>query len=251
MLLQVDLFITNVRDQIEQTYGPETWQRRVYEDLVTVILSRQYGMKTFPCVYATKGYKTSDQGYVFIHSDDPSEPRNVCLIGRAMRAYLPQSRSCRPNTTLVILCPRSTKVRSVEEYNLEFWSFLRGLRVFDTEPWPSDIPADTTSNKWGFCFDGVPWFPVALTPAHVKRKSRYTPNLVIVLQPKWIFDILFNTPAKLYAACAKVRTLVGEFDEIPLGPDVAHYGEPGTTESRQYYLLNENETSYCPYPNLI
>jgi FPC/CPF motif-containing protein YcgG len=232
-------------------YAPETWQRKVYEDLVTVLLSKEHGIKTFPCVYATKGYKSNDHRYVFIHSEDPSEPRNVRLIGRGLRAYLPLSRSCGPNTTLVVLCPPSTKARSVEQYNLDFWGLLRGLRVFDTKPWPEEIPADTIANKWAFCFDGVPWFPAVLTPAHSKRQSRYAPNLVIVMQPKWIFDILFNTLEKRHKACEKVRALVADFDEIPVSPDVAHYGEPGTTESRQYYLLDENETSYCPYPDLL
>ncbi|KAH8750858.1 YqcI/YcgG family-domain-containing protein [Hyaloscypha sp. PMI_1271] len=219
------------KNQIEKTYATGTWQRKVYDDLAPVLISKEYGMKTFPCVYATKGYKSNDQRYVFIESDDPSEPRNVRLIGKALRQYLSLSRSCGPNTTLV--------------------AFLRGLRVFDTKPWPEDIPTDTGTNKWAFCFDGVPWFPAVLTPAHSKRQSRYTPNLVIVMQPKWIFDILFNTPAKRYGACEKVRALVAELDEISVSPDVAHYGEPGTTESRQYYLLDENKTSYCPYPDLV
>jgi FPC/CPF motif-containing protein YcgG len=248
----IALLLTGIRNQIEKTYATGTWQRKVYDDLAAVLISKEYGMKTFPCVYAAKGYKSNDQRYVFIESDDPSEPRNVRLIGKALRQYLPLSRSCGPNTTLVVLAPPTNSVpRSVEQYNLEFWAFLRGLRVFDTKPWPEDIPTDTSTNKWAFCFDGVPWFPAVLTPAHSKRQSRYTPNLVIVMQPKWIFDILFNTPAKRYGACEKVRALVAEFDEIPVSPDVAHYGEPGTTESRQYYLLDENKRSYCPYPDLV
>ena len=208
-------------------------------------------MKTFPCVYATKGYKSNDQRYLFIHSDDPSEPRNVRLIGQALQLYFRMSRSCGPNTTLVILSPPTPHPRTVERYNLDFWAFLRGLRVFDGKPWPQNIPQGTGENKWAFCFDGEPWFPAVLTPAHSKRQSRYAPNLVYVMQPKWIFDILFNTPEKRYGACEKVRALVTDFDDVPLSPDVAHYGEPGTTESRQYYLLDENTRSFCPYDDLL
>lgn len=229
-------------------------------------------MKTFPCVYATKGLKSNDQRYVFIPSDDPSEPRNVRRVAAALRKYLKLSHSCGPNTTLVVLCPPSDPIRSIEQYNLDFWGFLHGLRVLDSKPWPKDIPADTQTNKWAFCFDGEPWFPAVLTPAHQRRQSRFTPNLVYVMQPKWIFDILFSTPQKRYGACEKVRKLVTEFDDVPLSPDgkshfmscmfgalgsltpmesVAHYGEPGTTESRQYYLLDQNERSFCPYPHLV
>jgi FPC/CPF motif-containing protein YcgG len=223
----------------------------VYDDLIKVLRSKDYGLGTFPCIYATKGWKSNDQRYVYVDSADPSEPRNVRRIAKALRAYLPRSREYGENTTLVLLCPPSEPIRSVEQYNIDFWSFLRGLRVLDSKPWPEEIPAETTSNKWAFCFDGSAWFPAVLTPAHIKRRSRYAPNLVYVMQPKWIFDILFNTPEKRYSACTKVRSLVEAFDEVPISPDVAHYGEPGTTESRQYYLLEENQRSYCPVSDLL
>jgi len=238
------------RDQVAQTYSQQTWQRRAYEDFISIILSREYGMKTFPCVYATKGFKSNDHRYVFTESDDPSEPRNVRLLGDALRAYLRQSHSIGPNTSLVIICPPSTKDRSVEDYNLSFWGLLRGLRIYDSKPWPEHVPADTTTSRWAFCFEGVPWFFAVLTPAHSKRQSRYAPNFGIVIQPKWVFDVLFNTPEKRQAACGKVRSLLADFDEIPLSPDIAHHGDPGTTESRQYYLLDENKTSFCPYSDL-
>lgn len=128
---------------------------------------------------------------------------------------------------------------------------MRGLRVFDTQPWPNETLAEMTVNKWAFCFLDVPWFPAVLTPAHTRGHSRDTPNLVFVMQAKWIFNILFNTLKKCYAACEKVRALVTEFGDVLLSPEVAHYGEPGTTEGRQYSLLDENQRSHCPYPDLI
>ena len=68
---------------------------------------------------------------------------------------------------------------------------------------------------------------------------------------RYNLDILFNTPEKRRGACEKVRALVTDFDAVPLSPDVEHYGEPGTTESRQYYLLDGNERSFYPYDDLI
>ena len=53
-------------------------------------------MKTFPGVYATKVYKPNDQRYLFIHSDDPSEPRKVRLIGQALQSYVRLSPLLRP-----------------------------------------------------------------------------------------------------------------------------------------------------------
>ena len=188
-------------------------------------------MKTFPCVYASKGYESNDQRFICFHSNDPSEPRNERLISKALRTYLPLSRSCDHNTMLVVLSPLSVKLGSFEQYNLKFWGFLQGLRVINTKPWPKDISARTSSSKWTFCFDGVPWFSVVLTPSHSNRRSRYTPNLVIVTQPKWIFDFL-NTLKKRQGPSEKVRALVAEYDEIPESPDLAYYGEEGTTENR-------------------
>ena len=206
-------------------------------------------MKTFPCVYATKGYKTNDHRYLFLHSDDPSEPRNVRLIGNALRQYHSTSRLYGPNTTLVALAPPASPL-SVDQYNLDFWALLRGLRVFNSKAWPRDVPTETSSSKWSFCFDGEPWFLAVLTPSHARRQSRYAQNLVIAVQPKWVLDNLFSTPTKRKGACQKVRALVADFDEIPLSPDLADHGTPGATESRQYYLLDKNEPSNCPYTDL-
>ncbi|KAH8655383.1 YqcI/YcgG family-domain-containing protein [Xylariales sp. PMI_506] len=239
------------RRQIETLYSHETWQRQSYEALCTVLLPLEYGTQSFPCPYATKGLKSHEQRYLFVPSDNPSEPRNVRRIAAALRQYLEISRSCGPNTTLVMLCPPSDPVRSMEQYNLEFWGLLHGLRVLDDKPWPADVPADTKANTWAFCFDGVPWFPTVFTPAHARRRSRYMPVVTYVLQPKWIFDALFSTPEKRLSACTRVRKMVTEFDDVPLSPEIAHFGELGTSESRQYYLLDENEPSVCPYAHLI
>lgn len=62
------------------------------------------------------------------------------------------------------MCPPSDPVRTVEQYNLEFWGFLHGMRVLDLKSWPKHIPADTQTNKWTFCFPDVQWLPVVLTP---------------------------------------------------------------------------------------
>jgi FPC/CPF motif-containing protein YcgG len=107
------------------------------------------------------------------------------------------------------------------------------------------------SNKdWTFCFDGATWFTLALTPGHVKRQSRHSPNLVYVFQPKWIFEILFSTPRKREATVEKVRKLLVEYDEVGLSPDLGPYGAEGFRESRQYCLLDENRPSDCPYADL-
>lgn len=240
----------NIRAQCEEL--PEDgWQRQAYEEVKSILLARNPGAKKFPCIYATTGYRHNEHRYIFTHSEDPTEPRNIRLLASAMRVYLPQSHSMGPNTSLVMIHPTSESTRfSVESYQQKFWETLRGLRVCDLKAWPSDIPAETDAPKWAFCFDGVPWFPAAMTPAHEHRRSRYAPNFTIAMQPKWVFDNLFRTPEKRRAAVEAVRKLMPAFDEIEPSPDLSAYGTEGTTEAHQYYLLDENKTSHCPFVNL-
>lgn len=226
----------------------DAWQRLAYEEFKTTILAKGSGLKTFPCIYATMGYRAGDHRYVFLHSDDPSEPRNIRLIAPALRAYLRISKSLGPNTSLVIMgAPTSGELRSVEEYNNGFWEMLRGLRISDNKPWPEDFPQQTQNEKWTYCFDGTPLFPVALTPAHQRRWSRHAPVPLIALQPKWVLDKLMSTPEKRASATGKVRKLLAEYDQIDISPDLTQYGEAGTSEIHQLCLRDENETQECPF----
>ncbi|SMY25927.1 unnamed protein product [Zymoseptoria tritici ST99CH_1A5] len=234
------------KEQVEAKYDMDAWQRNVYEEFKTTILAKGTGLKTFPCVYATMGYRSGDHRYVFLHSDDPSEPRNIRLIAPALKAYLRLSRSLGPNTSLVIMgAPTEGEQRSVEEYNHNFWEMLRGLRIWDSAPWPENIPQETDDQNWTFCFDGEPLFPVALTPAHQKRWSRRAPVPLIALQPKWVLDNLLSTTEKREAATGKVRKLLAQYDQTEVSPDLTTYGQ--ASEVHQLCLRDENTTVECPY----
>ncbi|THW77582.1 hypothetical protein D6D19_02129 [Aureobasidium pullulans] len=237
-----------VREQLEEKFDMDAWQRLVYEEFKTTILAKGSGLKTFPCVYATTGYRAGDHRYVFLESDDPSEPRNVRIIAPALRAYLQVSKSLGPNTSLVIMgAPTEGSLKTVEQYNNEFFDMLRGLRIWDSKPWPKDVPQDTLNEKWTFCFDGIPLFPVALTPAHQRRWSRHAPVPLVALQPKWVLDNLMSTPEKRKSATGKVRKLLADYDQIDISPDLTQYGEVGTSEVHQLCLKDENETMDCPF----
>lgn len=223
-----------------------TWQRLAYEEFKTTILTKGSGLRTFPCVYATMGFRSGDHRYVFLHSDDPLEPRSVKTIAPTLKAYLRIARSLGPNTSLVIMAAPDT-LKSVEEYNDRFWGMIRGLRIWDTKPWPVDLPHNTNSEKWAYYFNGTPLFPVALTPAHQRRWSRHAPVPLITLQPKWVLDRLLSTPKKRASAVGKVRKLLAEYDQVDISPDLTSYGEAGTSEVHQSCLRDEKETVECPF----
>ena len=204
----------------------------------------------FPCIYATKGFKTDDQLYMFIDSDDLSDPRHIRHLVANLQVYLPQSRALGPNTSLVLLAKINDNPRSIDEYNDLFWKMLDGAAQRDTKPWPNSIPRDMDTDKWCFCFGGEPFFTVIQTPAHQIRRSRHARGVTIVFQPKWIFDILFSTPAKRVGALAKVRALLAKYDPIPVSPELKDYGVSGSREAQQYFLLDENIPAPYPYKTL-
>lgn len=205
---------------------------------------------TFPCIYAAKGYIANEQRFLFLGSDDLSSPSNIALVASALASYLPQSQYLGPNTSLVIICPPAPHTRTVEEYHALYWSMLKSLQPLDPKPWPADYPQDIDTDKWCFCFNGEPTFTVVQTPAHRKRHSRYAPSLRIVVQPKWIFDVLFSTEKKREGALKAVRGLMEGYDSVGLSPDLKNYGEKGSRESLQYFLLDENRSAVCPYQRL-
>lgn len=236
------------REQVETQYDMDAWQRLAYEEFKTTILAKGSGLRTFPCVYATAGYTAGDHRYVFLESDDLSEPRNLRLIAPALREYLRISRSLGKNTSLVIMgAPTDEGKKTVEEYNQGFWEMLRGLRIADQKAWPESIPQSTDNEKWTFCFDGEPLFPVALTPAHERRWSRHAPVPIVALQPKWVLDKLLSTPERRKCATDKVRKLLVAYDQTDVSRDLTSYGDVGTSEVHQLCMNDQNETVHCPY----
>ncbi|KAF9218459.1 hypothetical protein BS17DRAFT_822862 [Gyrodon lividus] len=235
------------RAQVTSAFPEGTWQRRAYEDFKAVLFDENI---IFPCIYATKGFKTDDQLYLFIDSDDLSDPRHIRSLASGLSVYLPQAHDLGPNTSLVLLAKQMKEHRSIEEYNRLFWELLDGLAKHDTKSWPTAIPRDIDTDRWCFCFGGEPFFTVIQTPAHQVRRSRYAPGLTIVFQPKWIFDILFSTDAKRAGAVSKVRALLVKYDPMPVSPELKNYGDTGSRESQQYFLLDENVPAPCPYDKL-
>lgn len=205
----------------------------------------------FPCIYATKGFRGNEQRFLFLDSEDLSSAPNVSAVASALTEYLPQSPQLGPNTSLVVICKASEHVGSVQDYHDLFWSFLKSLRSLDPVPWPAEFPNDIDSDDWCFCFHGYPTFSVVQTPAHEQRQSRHAPNLRVIIQPKWIFDVLFSTPQKRAGALKTVRELLKDYDSVPLSPDLKNYGEVGSRECRQYFLLDENSPALCPYRSLV
>ncbi|QBZ55822.1 hypothetical protein PoMZ_00724 [Pyricularia oryzae] len=235
------------RYQVELTYPQGTWQRQAYDDFVGALISPS---KTFPCVYGTKGFKANELDFVFLDSEELGSAATAKLGAKAILEYHQVLEGRGRNISLVMLCPPPERERSVHEYHDAFWAFLHRLRQLDPKPWPAQIPRATGHVKWCMNFDGVEAFFAVLTPAHRQRLSRHAPNFAMVYQPRYIFDAVFKNARYRESATKMIRGLVDRYDEIPHSPEISDYGLPGTTESRQYFLLDENVPSKCPYESL-
>ncbi|MCJ1269073.1 hypothetical protein MMC22_008962 [Lobaria immixta] len=215
---------------VERKYASNTWERQAY-DVFAVKMSAKANI--FPCLYGSKGYKDNNLLYLFLPSDNVAKKEVADICARAIRAY-----------------NRGTN-RTVDGYQKLFWALLKELRKLDSEPWPKEITENTDSEYWRFCFDNQSAFWAVFTSAHIQRHSRHLPNFCLIYQPSWTLDRLLNTDAKRKSITEKIRGLVDEYDHpLICSPDVSNYGELGTTESREYYLLDENKTAICPYPTL-
>lgn len=63
-------------------------------------------------------------------------------------------------------------------------------------------------------------------------------------------SVLFSSEAKRAASLGKVRALLKKYDPIPVSPELKNYGDEGSREAQQYFLLDENIPAACPFSKL-
>jgi FPC/CPF motif-containing protein YcgG len=63
-------------------------------------------------------------------------------------------------------------------------------------------------------------------------------------------DILFSTDAKRQGALQKVRSLLVKYDPVPVSPELKNYGDEGSREAKQYFLMDENVPAPMPCSQL-
>ncbi|KAI4211150.1 MAG: hypothetical protein LQ351_006050 [Letrouitia transgressa] len=234
------------RYEFMKKFDKNTWQHKAYDAFAAKLGEKE---KTFPCNYASKGWRDNNLIYTFLPSEDCTERTNVLAVARAILAYQPNSHKYGCNTSLVVLTPNSKKKRMIEEYHSLFWGFCKPLRQIDPKPWPSHISEDTESNRWYMCFDGKPAFIAVLTPAHEKRRTRYLPNFCFVWQPRWVFKLLLTSDEKRAATLKNVRGLIDKYDyPLPHSPDFSNFGDPESSEAKEYFIWDENRPATAQMP---
>lgn len=209
--------IMHDKHSVTESYQRGSWQRKAFNDFEEVMANKE---SPFPCVFGVHGLKQGHLRFLFHgHIDIP-------LLSQQLQEYLSNSRSFGKNTSLVLFTNVGQRFE-IDEYNRIFWDTLKELAESDSQPWPAEIPKATDDPKWEFCFAGEPIFVVCNTPSHFMRYSRYSTHFMITFQPRWVFDDILGSPEQARKAFSKVRSILKNYDAIPLSPDLGMYGESG------------------------
>ncbi|HEY1972280.1 MAG TPA: YqcI/YcgG family protein [Pseudonocardia sp.] len=220
------------------------WGPACLNDLVESLLSNE---SPFPCTFAVAAAKKRTLRFGFVDSIDDQgrwEPL-VEVISRYLATYQDGPR----DTSLVVFFRPQPTVRSIEAYHGIFWSVLRFLHERDPKLWPAEVPEDPNHPLWEFSFNGESIFVVCNTPAHTRRRSRYSPGFVITFQPRWVFEGLEADSPRGVAARRVIRKRLREFDGTAPSPALGNYGDPANREWRQYFLPDRNTDAEmgCPF----
>ena len=92
-------------------------------------------------------------------------------------------------------------------------------------------------------------FVFAAAPSYARRASRNVgPGLVLLFQPRNVFEGIEGGTPRGMAARQIIRTRLGQWDTMPLHPDMGDYGDPSNHEWRQYFIPDDQGRLHekCP-----
>ena len=228
------------RTELLSSFDPTSWQAIVFKEFATTLTSKA---KPFPCVFGASGFAKNQLRFGFSEDMNPNE------IAPILKHFVMNCRGYGENTSLVMFS-KPDDVETVSDYYLKFWHFLKSLAALDDQEWPSDVPEKLNTPLWEFCFSGQSIFVVCNTPAHSRRRSRYSPSMTITFQPRWVFDDLLGTEESANKAFSAVRERLQIYDISPISPHLGKYGEEHVREFKQYFLLDDEEEFPCPFTTL-
>lgn len=220
------------------------WGPTCLDDLVEALLSTE---SPFPCTFAVAAAKKRTLRFGFV--DDLDDVGSWASLTTVISTYLDTYQSLSKDTSLVVFFRPQPQVRPIEEYHAKFWSVLQYLHDHDPERWPADVPEDPDHPMWEFSLGGTSIFVVCNTPAHTRRRSRYSPGFVITFQPRWVFEGLEPESARGAAARRVIRKRLRAFDGTAPSAALGNYGDPANREWRQYFLPDKNTDAEmgCPF----
>ncbi|CAG9621591.1 YqcI/YcgG family protein [Sutcliffiella rhizosphaerae] len=219
------------------------WGHKVFDDFTKDMLSNT---RPFPCVLGVEGFRQGALRFAFIESTSSNE--SIHKLGTELKNYLQTARSLGKNTSFVSFF-KPEALKTLEEYEAQFWDVLNALHHLDEKKWPNHIPTDPDHYLWEFSFWDEPMFVVCNTPAHEKRVSRKASTFMITFQPRWVFEGINGNTVVGKQLQKKVRERMEGYDSIAPHPALNWYGNEDTREWRQYFLMDDNnmDAKMCPF----
>jgi uncharacterized protein len=189
------------------------------------------GQREYPCHF---GRLALARGELFAAFPGPT----TASLAQRLSWFLDMSRRCLDRRlVLAAFCEPRTQPVSESAYAEQFWQVLQELHDADAAEWPADIPHDPEDSTWEFAFHGVPMFVFAAAPSYARRASRNVgPGLVVLFQPRNVFDGIEGGTPRGMAARQIIRRRLNQWDTVPVHPDLGDYGDPANSEWRQYFI---------------
>ena len=223
----------------------EAWQKKAYE---LFKLKMTDANQLFPCIPALLGFKSGHLRYGFIGS--PLKHETSYELAAILKEYSLHCKSFGKYTSLIIFfsSPKESLDLGIKEYQELFWQHLINLSILDELPWPELIPSNPSHPLWEFCFHGTPYFMYCATPAHMKRKSRSFPFLMLAITPRFVLKEFIAKGKHADKIKQKIRERLYAYDSTSIHPALNSYGNSDNYEWTQYFLPDDQTSfSHCPF----
>ncbi|WNS73813.1 YqcI/YcgG family protein [Bacillus sp. DTU_2020_1000418_1_SI_GHA_SEK_038] len=234
-----------LRDSELENLHTESWHKKAYE---LFKLKMTDANQLFPCIPALLGLKSGHLRYGFIGS--PLKYETSYELAAILKEYSLHFKSFGKYTSLIIFfeSPKESLDLGVQEYQELFWQHLINLTRLDELPWPEIIPSNPSHPLWEFCFHGTPYFMYCATPAHINRKSRNFPYLMLAITPRFVLKEFLAKEKQTVKIKQQIRKRLKEYDSIPIHPALNSYGNNDNYEWQQYFLPDDQIIfSQCPF----
>lgn len=222
--------------EVMARYKENSWQRCAAADSIDHVMAN--GGRDFPCVFAVRA--VAQQGFYYAFAES-QKGENLCS---SLREFLRKARDFGPYSSLSYVFPPEVPM-TLEAYNERFWMTLLRLRREDERSWPIDVPTSLHDQNWTFCFDGEAIFPLCLTPAHLKKRTRYASHFTISFQPRWTFKHHLPDHTIMQKYSALIQSKIEQFDSSPISPQLGLYGT-GYLDACKYFFHDDNVKMWYP-----
>ena len=243
--------IQSVMDQgtlAERVAAGETpeWVARHWRTFRDALTGEHEG-ESFPCFFGAESVANGEPLYTAVPS---TREKDALLRFRdALLEYLDRYEDRDGRASFVVFFRPEPSVETEADYHEALWHVLKVLHVHDPSPWPDDIPTETDSRFWEFCFDGEPMFPTCRAPFYDDYRSRYCPvGLEITFQPRSLFDGITGDTEAGERAREAIHGNLEAYDGVCPHANLGDWGAPGDREWHQY-MLPEDESQApdaCP-----